>query len=148
MSTSTERIRGITLWRPWGWAILHAGKDVENRGARFPAPPVGSWLAIHNGKVWDADNAEAMEDEFDLTVPPEEQHPSGVIIGVARVEAVTRGSAYRPSRWYMGDTGLWLADATPITPVACRGAQGLWTLPESVLERVRAGWAEARRARS
>ena len=143
-----ERIRGITLWRPWGWAIFHAGKDVENRGARFPAPPVDSWLAIHNGLTWDAVNAEAMEDEFGLTVPPADEHPSGVIIGVARVEAVTRGTRYRESRWYMGDTGLWLAEATPIAPVACRGAQGLWALPESVLAQVRVEWQRARERRA
>jgi len=140
----SERIRGLTLWRPWGWAIFHGGKDVENRGARFPAPPVGSWLAIHNGLTWDDDNAEAMAEEFGLTVPPEGDHPAGTIIGVARVEAVTRGTPYRESRWYMGDTGLWLTDATPILPVACRGAQGLWTLPEVVLDQVRAEWQRAK----
>jgi len=119
---------------------------VENRGLRFPAPPVGSWLAIHNGKTWDEENAEAMEDEFGLTVPPEDEHPAGVIIGVARVEAVTRGTPLRPSRWYMGETGLWLAEATPIAPVPVRGAQGLWPLPPDVLAKVREGWAAARKA--
>ncbi|MCP3062940.1 hypothetical protein LXT21_29565 [Myxococcus sp. K38C18041901] len=140
-----ERICGLTLWRPWGWAIFHAGKDVENRGAKFPAPPVDSWLAIHNGLKWDEDNAEAMAEEFGLVVPPECEHPAGAIIGVARVEAVTRGTKHRESRWYMGDTGLWLADATPITPVPCRGSQGLWTLREDVLVRVRDEMRRARR---
>ncbi|RKH99005.1 hypothetical protein D7Y15_39335 [Corallococcus sp. AB030] len=140
------RIRGITLWRPWGWAVVHADKDVENRGPRFPAPPVGSWLAIHNGKTWDQDNADAMASEFGLRVPTEAEHPAGAIIGVARVEAVTRKTAFRPSRWYMGETGLWLADRTPIQPVACRGAQGLWVLPDEVLRLVRAAWSVAQGA--
>lgn len=24
-------MKAISLWQPWAWAILHAGKDVENR---------------------------------------------------------------------------------------------------------------------
>ncbi|WP_147446667.1 hypothetical protein [Corallococcus sp. CA047B] len=121
---------------------------MENRGPRFPSPPIGSWLAIHNGKTWDKDNAEAMATEFGLRVPAESEHPAGVIIGVARVESVTRGTAFRPSRWFMGETGLWLADRTPIEPVPCRGAQGLWVLPEDVLRQVRAAWTVARRVAS
>ena len=31
MDTAPPTLRALSLWRPWPWLILHAGKDVENR---------------------------------------------------------------------------------------------------------------------
>lgn len=145
----TAPIFGLTLWRPWGWAIFHLGKDVENRGLSFQAPAVGSWLAIHNGKHYDEDAAldlalSHMRELIarGLQVPEDEEEPSGCIIGVARVQAVTRAQPFRESRWYTGETGLWLTNTTLLPePVPCRGERGLWGLPPAVLELVRTGWA-------
>lgn len=39
----------------------------------------------------------------------------------------------RRSKWWIGPIGWVLADVTPLPkPVPCKGAQGLWTLPEDV----------------
>lgn len=143
---STERIRGLTLIRPWAWAIACAGKDVENRTWEPPRAMVGGWLAIHAGKKWDQDAADSIANTFGVEVPGETEQPSGVIIAVARLAAVVRDSE---SPWFGGPVGWTLDQVVQLpTPVACRGAQGLWMLPESVLERVHAGWAAARGARS
>lgn len=34
-------MKAISLWQPWAWAILHAGKDVENR----------RWYTRHRGPL-------------------------------------------------------------------------------------------------
>ncbi|QQR47709.1 hypothetical protein JKA73_17385 [Myxococcus xanthus] len=140
-----ERIRGLTLIRPWAWAIACAGKDVENRTWEPPRAMVGGWLAIHAGKKWDQDAADSIADTFGIKVPGESEQPSGVIIAMARIAGVVRDSE---SPWFCGPVGWTLDQVVQLqTPVACRGAQGLWTLPEPVLERVHAGWAAARGAR-
>lgn len=41
-------MRILTLWRPWAWAIIHAGKDVENR-QRNAAGSYRGPIAIHAG---------------------------------------------------------------------------------------------------
>src|SRR3954470_11848796 len=38
-------VRVLSLWAPWCWAILHAGKDIENRALSFPRSFTGEfWL--------------------------------------------------------------------------------------------------------
>lgn len=42
----------ISLYAPWAWAILHLGKDVENRSLGFPR--VNGWVWLHCSKGPDA----------------------------------------------------------------------------------------------
>lgn len=81
MTTEAEQkqiIKGITLHRPWGYAIAHLNKRVENRTYNCPLP-IGSYLAIHNGKEWDEEGAdfvcrmnpsELIDNPTDKTVAP------------------------------------------------------------------------------
>lgn len=54
MSTCSTPVRALTLRGPWGWAITHAGKPVENRSwsTRYRGP-----LLIHQGQGTDPDAA-------------------------------------------------------------------------------------------
>ena len=45
--TEAPRLRALTLWPEWAWAIHHLDKRVENRTW---ALPVGEWFALHAGK--------------------------------------------------------------------------------------------------
>jgi len=142
-------MRALTLHRPWDWAILHAGKDCENRTWKPPASALGQRLAIHAGKVFDVDGMLWMESERGLTVPGKSSHPSGVVTGVVTLVGwITPDCAdmltfeeydrARASRWYCGRVGWVLADPIPLAePVPCRGAQGIWRLPPDVEEKVR-----------
>ncbi len=71
-------MRILTVRQPWAWAIIHGGKDVENR-ARNIAGSYRGPVAIHAGSAWD----------WDVRYPVgETPHPTsvslvrGAIIGV------------------------------------------------------------------
>lgn|SRR6185369_8002825 len=92
---------GLTLWRPWDWAILHAGKDVENRDW-LPWPRVlGRHIAVHSGLRWDAAGARDLR-QGGYPVPEPEEWPGGLIRGVVRVA----GTAEQHwSEWFGGPIG-------------------------------------------
>ena len=139
----TSLIRGLTLIRPWAWAVAYAGKDVENRTWEPPRAMVGGFLAIHAGKKWDEDAAQGMRFDLGIDVPEEEDHPSGVIVAVARLAGVQHEAF--GNQWFCGPVGWQLRDVVRIEPVPCKGAQGLWTLPHDVLALVRARFAAAKK---
>ena len=144
--TTTAQIRGLTLIRPWGFFVAEKHKPVENRTWKPPAAMLGGFVAIHNGQKYDPEAVGDIEFEFGLTYPGADRDPSGHIIAVARLAAVTHEdepNADRSSRWFCGPFGWWLADVVRIAPVPCKGAQGLWVIPPPVLEQVRANWKAA-----
>lgn len=131
-------MKALTLWRPWGNAILRWGKDIENRTWSPPADIIdqGLPIAIHNGKQIDGEGAGAIMvalkgersafgmDAYELL------GPAGYVIGVVCVTGVCRESK---SKWFAGPVGWCLADPIALpTPVRCRGAQGLWDLPADI----------------
>jgi hypothetical protein len=153
-------LRGLTLHRPWAWAMTH-GKAIENRGWPPPGWLVGHYFALHAGKKWDYDGAEFVRRILPDMPREGGEHPEGVIVGVAKLVSVIGrekpggpiyviGDPTPPigidMRWFFGPFGWVLADITEITPVECRGAQGLWFVPESVVALVRERWREAKKA--
>lgn len=52
-------MRALTLWRPWTWAIYHAGprrKLIENRDWEPPRSVMGQIIALHAGKTFDREH--------------------------------------------------------------------------------------------
>ena len=46
----SDLLRAISIRQPWAWAVVHAGKDVENRSATAPRQfksAVGQRVLIH-----------------------------------------------------------------------------------------------------
>lgn len=133
----------LTLHRPWCWAILCAGKDVENRSWRPPAHLVGQFLAIHSGKIWDEEAALWLL-AHGYPVPRQEEWPSGEIRGLVRVQGFGRDVVspwYSPGKW-----GWQLADPLLFrTAVPHIGSRGLWRVEQvEPLARIR---GEVRRLR-
>jgi hypothetical protein len=176
--SSEVTISGLTLWRPWPWLICDpervlgaAQKPIENRPWKPAQKYIGSYIAIHAGKAWDEDAVGGIDeilwnflgDARPMQWQADAYHPSGVIVGVARLVGVAayqedgdgveiimgEGDATSVARspWFFGPCGWLLDRITPIEPVKCSGARGLWPLPDDVLGEVRAGWKAARRAR-
>ena len=128
-------MKAITVHQPWAWAIIHAGKDIENR----------SWfcngtgeLAIHAGKTYDP-YAEAFMRSLGIEIPDE--LPSGAIIGVVNLTGAHHAyrcteqfglpSPKRCSSWAIPMSYHWQLDRPcPIEPISCRGKQQLWNVPE------------------
>ena len=122
-------VRMLTIRQPWAWAIIHAGKDVENR------PRYCSYrgrLLIHAAQTIDPAGAEELH-RRGVDVPPEALQ-AGHIIGSVHVTGCTPSSPSpwaRPGKWH-----LQLADAEPATQaVNARGQLAMGRPPE--------GWERA-----
>jgi hypothetical protein len=156
----------LSLWAPWAFAILHLGKDVENRtlragrGARghggFPRHFVGAfWLhcSLWPGTRKPLGDAglEAMLEQFDsaflLSTKRRSQLPSSVSLRdldamrgkiVGRV-TVTGYVEQSDSPWFVpGSLGLVLDNPVPLTKhVPASGALGWWKVPEAQLTELR-----------
>ena len=154
-------MRALTLWRPWTDAILNGGKRVENRKRPPPSKMIGETIALHAGKRYGIGGWSTA----DWTPPDDATCPQG-IVGVARLvgyldmrkdarrsetcffipseergELASRVHYLDRDPWWSGPVGWLLDQVVAIEPVACRGAQGLWAVPEPqlsvVLERLK-----------
>lgn len=137
------KIRGLTLIRPWGVAVDHLGKSIENRTWDCYLD-VGDYIAIHYGKSWDKTAVGFIETATGQTHPDltKDKVPHSAIASVARFGGNVRDSE---SPWFVGPVGWLLEDITPIDFVSCKGRQGLWPLPDDVLQQVRANYQLAKR---
>lgn len=121
----------LSIRQPWAWAIIYAGKDIENRSvpairAMYPALGRSPSLAIHasNGMT-QAEYRDARDFMAALGVdcPPPADLVRGAIIGEVRTNGVVKTAA---GRWWMGPRGIVLSDPRPCDPVPARGALGLF----------------------
>lgn len=128
----------ITLHGPWLWAILHLGKDIENRSAGFPR--CSGWYWLHASKAQsptqtrqDLERVEYMGRRAGrwLDNPPTIEHLlslRGQICGA--VEVLGRVTSSR-SLWFVGPTGLQLGRRFALpTPVPAVGSLGVWQAPK------------------
>ncbi|MCB2412377.1 hypothetical protein LGT39_05880 [Demequina sp. TTPB684] len=148
----------LTVRQPWAWAIIHGGKDVENRSRNIAGDYRGP-VAIHAAKREVPNRFEpgGASDRIVtitgwmplITLPPN----LGAIIGVVDLvdvhyshpsdnECTPRAGKFPCSPW--GDTygtyHLVLENPRALaTPIRYTGALGLRTLPDDVEARV---WAE------
>lgn len=116
----------LSVRQPWAWAIMHAGKDIENRTAR--AVTLGRMttgrVAIHAAKGMTRDEYEAAR-TFILRVAGDCPRPDdltrGAVIGTVTVTRIERRHS---SPWFFGPRGLVLADPAPIEPIPAAGQLG------------------------
>src|SRR5215831_19333618 len=124
-------MKALSIRQPWAWAIIHGGKDIENRdwkpnnpGRRFR----GQFL-IHASKGMTEDEYEdfiATAHEVSitrpfpngLTLPRFEDLLRGGIVGSATITGLVTES---DSPWFFGPIGLKIADAKPLPFMPCKG---------------------------
>ncbi|MBO9555576.1 hypothetical protein [Cellulomonas sp.] len=132
-------MRVLTVRQPWAWAIVHGGKDVENRVR--PLGPYRGLVAIH-AAVRDAPNAPpTLEIAWQMWWGNEQNngrdpggqrgHVIGVIDLVGEHTEQDCAGYYGNDRctpWAMaGHRHLELANPRPLAiPVPARGRLGLW----------------------
>ena len=109
----------LSIRQPWAWAILHAGKDIENR----------TWFTSYRGEV--AIHATGIESGCQL--PPGIAPPSvdaiilGAVFGLVDIVGVVRRS---DSPWFTGPFGFVLRNPRRLeAAVRCPGNSGIWKLP-------------------
>ena len=139
----------LSLRQPWAWAILHAGKTIENRtawkGCAYRGPV---WIHAAKGCTR-KEYAEAETWMSDRGLPrpdgPFGGFERGGIVGRARIVGTVHappgrlplvyGSPFAPARsltdaeraWWTGGFALVLADVEAVPFTRCRGALGLFT---------------------
>lgn len=121
----------LTICQPWAWAIVHGPKRIENR--TWPTRHRGP-IAIHAGKskAWLCDELP------DGTAVPTSQLVFGAVIGIAHLEDVVPVDQCGDDPFAGGPWCWRLKNVIPLVePVPCRGAQGLWIMPQDVLAQVR-----------
>lgn len=138
-------MKALTLHAPWAWAIAHAGKRIENRSWRPPSWIIGQRIAIHAGKnLGDAESQESCRDLIEEAgIHPPRSWPRSLVVCTAIVEGFVEGESGErelsaaDAAWYCGPVGWRLRDVHTVEPLACKGALGLWNLPQSVAASLR-----------
>lgn len=145
-------MRILTVRQPWAWAIIHGGKDVENRVRNIAGGYRGP-IAIHAALAWDVTaswNAAWPElsdalDRAGETVWDAPEGARGAIIGVVDLVDVHHadwcwdGPGVHCSPWADTDAHhLVLANPRALDePFPYKGALGLRRLDDEIIARIR-----------
>lgn len=118
----------LSIRQPWAWAILHAGKRIENR----------TWATSYRGPfcIHAAKGMTGREQaEFDgfiksmgLEPPNYGGLPRGGIVGTARLVSCTSSSA---SPWFFGPYGFVLDEVQPVDFIPCKGKLAFFSWEET-----------------
>jgi hypothetical protein len=140
----------LSVRQPWAWAIVHAGKDIENRSWRRPNPALNyrGDFAVHAAKGMTRDEYEDAADfmaDLGITVPPAAELQRAGIVGVSTLADIVRDSE---SRWYMGGCGLQLANTRPVPFIPSVGELGFfaWKPASASIVPAPARWMQAKPA--
>ena len=121
-------MKALTIRQPWAWAIIHAGKDIENRSWNTK---LRGTIAVHAGFAYDK-HAKLPRG---VKPPHEEQIVRGAIIGVADIVDVVERHR---SKWFSGPFGFVLANPRALRrPIFCPGRLSFWEVSPSVLKAIR-----------
>lgn len=118
--------QALSVRQPWAWAIIHAGKDIENRSWQAVNHGLSKRgrIAIHAAKGMTREEyVEASEfmRQLHIECPAALDLLRGGIIGsVEVIDVVTSGD----SPWFFGPRGLVLRDAQPCAFIPSVGALG------------------------
>jgi hypothetical protein len=130
----SELLRAISIRQPMAWAVIHAGKDCENRlssARRLFKPAVGERVLIHASLGMTAaeyENAAAFMANIGVRCPQRGALQFGGVIGSVFVRDIVTLS---DSPWFRkGATALVFADPRPEPFLPVRGQTGLfWVRP-------------------
>jgi hypothetical protein len=142
-------IKALTVCQPYA-EMLALGPDVKPAENRTWPTRYRGWLAIHAGK------SRTWLDEGDLDRYPDMTFGAIVMVGrLVGSPAFDRLSEWHPE-WLpvrehpeTGGPYCWIiTDRCRLErPIPCRGAQGLWIVPNDVVAQVREGFWTARGVR-
>lgn len=142
-------MKAISVRQPWAWAILSAGKRIENR----------TWATAYRGPILiHAAKGCTREEHYEAAswmarlglahvpgyvtkqlalagatfpaMPPMGDLPRGRIIARARLVDCVRASN---SPWFCGPCGFVLEDVEAVPEVMWRGELGLFEVPDDLL---------------
>lgn len=129
-----EGLQALTIKQPWVHAILHEGKDVENRSWKRD---FRGWLAIHSA----ATPRRGAVFPRGVRIPDLDDLDYSAIVAIARVTDIRTPVRskwfYKPPRGEV-NFGWILEDVRKLErPIPCKGALGLWTVPRKIEKQIR-----------
>jgi len=134
----------LSVRQPWAWAIIHAGKDIENRSwqAVNHGLRIRGRIAIHAAKGMSRDEYEDTADFLSglgIGCPNAKDLARGGIIGSVEVVDVVSKS---DSKWFFGPRGLVLRNPISCAFVPCVGQLGYfkWTEADASIVPEPAAW--------
>lgn len=120
--------RALSIRQPWAWAILYAGKRIENR----------NWYTAYRGEVLihaglrvDYDALDDLEAAIMSVPTPRPTAYLGALVGRARLVGCVPVSEVHETqrRWAVGPWCFVLDDVRPLArPIALKGALGLFPI--------------------
>lgn len=129
----TDAIPAIALSvrQPWAWAIIHAGKPVENRSEASVRmggmrPMIGRRIAIHAAKGLtreEYDDAREFMAGIGVHCPAADALERGGLIGTVHVDDIVSDHA---SPWFFGPRALALSRPMPVPFVGATGSLGMF----------------------
>lgn len=128
--------RALSIQQPWADAILHGTKRVENRTwRRAPNAELG-WVWVHAPAGHDK-AGELWMREQGLHMPPVDV-PRSALIGLAYIHTINNGALDASDPWAFGPWCWCIGEVIALDePVPCKGALGLWTVPDAALATAR-----------
>ena len=136
----------LSVRQPWAWAIIHGGRDVDNRkwsalggkGSLRGRVCIHASLAMNKGYY---ESAAHIMKAIDVICPPANQLPRGGIVGT--VEIIDNVS-HSQSIWFTGPRALVLRDPQACTPIPCKGHHEIFEWEESGTLAKQAAWMRGR----
>lgn len=148
-------MKALAIRQPWAWAILHAGKDVENRDWKEWNPGLkyrGRFLIHASAGMTKAEYEDCLDTLHTisrshpfpdgLTLPAFGELERGGIVGMANiVDAISEtdgahsvaGIRALNSPWFFGPFGLVIAEAKPLPFVPIKGMLGFFDMPRALM---------------
>lgn len=127
-------MKALSIKQPWVHAILHEGKDIENRSRQTKHR---GWIALH------ASQSPQVGDRLPRghKTPGLKTLDHGAICGVARLEKIVTKSRSKwfnqPSRGYI-NYGWVLTEVKRLRrPIKCKGMLGLWKVSPYTLKKMK-----------
>jgi hypothetical protein len=120
-------MKALSIQQPWAWAIMCAGKNIENRtwDTRFR----GRFL-VHAGMRFDKVGYFWLMTHRSILqagLPDIDSFPRGRIIGSVEIDGVCTASL---SPWFQGPFGFELRDPKRFSPIPYKGKLGFFNVPE------------------
>lgn len=130
-------MKALAIRQPWAWAILHAGKDIENR----------DWSTTFRGTVLIHASAGMTRSEYDDGMDSIKYavHPDSALSQFPRFEDLQRGGIVgqvdivdcirdSDSNWFFGEYGFVLRNAKPLPFRSFKGMLGFFDVPDLSLQ--------------
>jgi len=137
-------MKALSIKQPWLWAITNQDKRIENRTWKPPQWIIGKRIALHASKRYDNQGRMNIKQMIGIMPLPAYELPLGAIVATVKIKGwvneqgfgtglgLSLPSTLIENKWFVGPIGWIFEDIQLINPIVCRGALGLWNVPQEI----------------